>query len=490
MMTTAEPHDPVSPTPPSHSPSHGGDGGGPSEIRLYEKWKKIYPLWVKGGFQTYRRVVLVLLLLVFYLSPWLTWNGQPAIWLNLPERKFVFLSATFWPQEFVFLSWLLIIAAFSLFFVTVIAGRIWCGWACPQTVWTLCFVWIEKWVEGDRNQRMKLDRGPWNLHRISLKSIKYALWLALAGSIAVTFVGYFVPIRVLIPKILHFDLLPWEQFWLAFPTFISFMMSGVLREQVCFHMCPYARFQSVMFDRDTLIFSYDEERGDPRGSRPRGSDAAERGQGSCINCQLCVSVCPTGIDIRDGLQYQCIGCAACIDVCNDVMEKMGDAPDLIRYSSEHQDHHEGRAVIRPRLIGYGAVLMAMVVAFTWSLAHRIPLGLDIIRDRNRLYREHWDGSVENVYTLKIMNREQQDRIYRVSASGDLPVELKTKDGSSDVHVAAGALLSIPVRLVASPDPDTEHNSVVEFSVETTDEPHYRVEQESRFIVPRSREGGS
>lgn len=253
-MATTIPHD-----------SAAGKAEAGAEIRLYERWKKIYPRWVSGGFQRGRRSVLLLLLLIFYLSPWFTWNGRPAVWFNLPERKFVLLWATFWPQELVLFSWLLIIAAFALFFFTVIAGRLWCGWACPQTVWTLCYVWLEKWVEGDRNARIRLDRSPWNRHRIGKKLLKWSLWVALAASIAVTFEGYFVPIRELLPKIARFDLSGGEQFWLFFPAAASFLFSGVLREQVCFHMCPYARFQSVMFDRDTLIISYDEERGEPRG---------------------------------------------------------------------------------------------------------------------------------------------------------------------------------------------------------------------------------
>jgi cytochrome c oxidase accessory protein FixG len=459
------------------------------EVSLYEKWRKIYPQWVDGGFQKYRRIVLGILLVIFYVTPWLTWHGAPAVWLNLPERKFVLFWATFWPQELVLLSWLLIIGAFSLFFFTVVAGRIWCGWACPQTVWTLVYVWIEKWIEGDRNQRMRLDQGPWNARRIRKKAIKYVLWAVMALSISVTFVGYFVPIRELLPKIASLDLVPWEQFWLLFPAGASFLMSGVLREQVCFHMCPYARFQSVMFDRDTLIIAYNEERGEPRGSRRRGADAAALGKGACVDCKLCVNVCPTGIDIRDGLQYQCIGCAACIDACNGVMDKMGYEPNLIRYSSEHQDHHERPKKVRPRLVGYGGVLAAMLLAFTWTVSHRVPLDLDIIRDRNRLYRQHWDGSVENVYTLKIMNREQQARSYRISATGEIPLELKTRDGADVISVPAGAQASIPVRLIAPPEEAAERNAPVEFTVETVSGPELRITQPSRFLSPAPKKPG-
>jgi cytochrome c oxidase accessory protein FixG len=458
-----------------------------SEVRLYEKWRKIYPLWVKGGFQRWRRVVLAVLLLVFYAGPWLRWDGKPGFLLDLPARKFTVLWTTFFPQEFIFLSWLLIIAAFALFFFTVIAGRVWCGWACPQTVWTLVYVWIEKLVEGSRASQLRLDRGPWNRRRIGKKLLKWSLWLALAFSISITFVGYFTPIRELIPEILRLNVAGWMLFWLLFPAVGTFLMQGVLREQVCFHMCPYARFQSVMFDKDTLIISYDQERGDPRGSRRRDVDPAAAGLGACVDCKLCVHACPTGIDIRDGLQYQCIGCAACIDVCNGVMDSMGYAPNLIQYSSEHADKHEGRKVLRPRLVGYGAVLAAMLVAFSYGLSHRVPLELDVIRDRNRLYREHWDGSIENVYTLKIMNREQAARRYRISASGAIPVSLRTRSEDSidttEVEVAAGSQLSLPIRLVTGRSEDPQHNNSVEFTIETIGEPHYSVTHESRFLRP-------
>ncbi len=454
------------------------------EISLYERWKKIYPAWVKGGFQTWRRIVLLVLVGVFYVTPWITWNGRPAVLLDIPARKFWFFSVTFWPQEFVLLSWLLIIAAFSLFFVTVIAGRIWCGWACPQTIWTLCYVWIEKWVEGDRNQRMRLDRGPWNAPRVGKKLVKWSLWAALALSISITFVGFFQPIRGLIPKILAWDLVGWEIFWLGLPAGASFLFSGVLREQVCFHMCPYARFQSVMLDRDSLIISYDESRAEPRGHRPRKADPAELGLGHCIDCDRCVRVCPTGIDIRDGLQYQCIGCAACIDACNHVMDRLGYAPNLIQYSSENADEGQPRSWLRPRLAGYGAIATAMIAAFAWTLGHRVPLALDVIRDRSPLYRENWDGSLENVYTLKIMNREQRDRTYRVDVAAAMPVTITTRNGSNEIDVAAGELASLPVRLRTEAGALSEPNVGIDFTVETLEEPHFQVRETSRFLGPR------
>jgi cytochrome c oxidase accessory protein FixG len=470
-------------SPTAADPGATPNERGEVEILLYEKWQKIYPLWVKGPFQTGRRFVLAVLLGVFYLGPWITWDGRPAILFDLAERKFHIFSATFWPQEFVLVSWLLMIGAFSLFAFTVMAGRVWCGWACPQTIWTLCYQWIEKLVEGDRNQRLRLDRGPWNARRVGKKSLKYVLWCLLALSIGITFVGFFEPIRELLPKVAAFDLHGWEAFWVFFPAVGSLLLSGILREQVCFHMCPYARFQSVMFDKDTLIIAYDEERGEPRGSRKRSTDPAAAGLGSCIDCKLCVAACPTGIDIRDGLQYQCIGCAQCVDACDGVMDQMGYPKGLVRYSSQHRDHHETRRILRPRLVGYAVMLVALVSSFGWALSHRVPLGLDIIRDRNRLYREYWDGSIENVYTLKLMNREERPRRYRIDASGELPLELKTPSGSPVVEVGAGELLSLPVQLVAREFAGVGENSAVAFRVEAIGDRVYTIVEESRFVRP-------
>lgn len=456
------------------------------EFSLYERWKKIQPLWTDGRFQTLRRVALAVLLLVFYLGPWLRWDGRPAIWFDLPARQFTVFAVTFWPQDFVLLSWLLIIAAFSLFFFTVLAGRLFCGYACPQTVWTSAYFYIERWIEGDRTERMRRDGRPWTAKKLRVKFTKWALWTLLAASIGITFVGYFTPIRELLPKLVAFELGGWEAWWIAFPSAGSFLLSGVLREQVCLHMCPYARFQSVMFDRDTMIISYDRERGDPRGSRRRDADPAALGKGSCIDCGLCVKVCPTGIDIREGLQYQCIGCAACVDVCDSVMDRMGYDRGLVKYSSEHRDEHAAHSKVRPRLLGYGGVLAAMLTVFVWFAAHRMPLELDVIRDRNRLYREFWDGSVENVYTLRILNMEQADRTYRIRADGDVPFEY---EGKETVTVASGQQASLPIRLRMSPESVTgAPNSPITFTVEADGEPLRRVSEMSRFLRPETAGG--
>lgn len=458
--------------------SAGNVAGG---VALYERWRKIYPLWLTGGFQFWRRFVLSILVGVYYVGPWLQWEGRPLFWLNLPDREFVAFGVAFWPQEFVLLSWFLMIAAFGLFFVTVVAGRVWCGWGCPQTVWALVYFFIERWVEGDRTERLRLDRRNWDWKRVSRKLLKWSLWAAVAASISFTFVAYFLRPEVLASRIASSSLSPLEQFWLFMPALASFLFSGVLREQVCFHMCPYARFQSVMFDRDTLIISYDESRGEPRGHKPRKPDPSKE-LGDCVDCRRCVLACPTGIDIRDGLQYQCIACAACIDACDDVMGALGREPNLIRYSSQHRDKGEKAHRVRPRLVGYGVVMSALICGVVWSVSHRVPLELDIIRDRGPLYREHWDGSVENTYSLRISNRETTPRRYEVRAEANFPVELSTRRGAQ-IEVAPGHQQVVSAQLIAQAEPDAPANRPVRFIVETLNEPHYIVREESRFLRP-------
>jgi cytochrome c oxidase accessory protein FixG len=457
-------------------------GDAPTQVNLYDKWRKIYPLSLYGGYQRWRRVVLSGLVSIYYVGPWLRLNGEPLFWFDLSKSKFVVFGVTYWPQEFVLLSWLLMLAAFGLFIVTVIAGRVWCGWACPQTVWTLVYFFIEQKIEGARTQRLRFDRGAWDRKRISKKLLKWTLWAGVAFSISFTFVAYFLRPEILLDKIFNLSLSRIEWFWLGMPAISSFLFSGVLREQVCLHMCPYARFQSVMFDRDTLIISYDEERGEPRGHKPRHPDPASPVGGDCVDCNRCVHACPTGIDIRDGLQYECIACAACIDACDEVMLELGQATNLIRYSSQQQDQGGKVSRLRPRLMGYAAVFSAIALGFAWTIAHRIPLELDIIRDRGQLYREHWDGSIENTYQLRITNRENQIRRYELRAEADFPVELMTR-GDAIVEIAPGQQYSMGVQLVAQGMPEEAESRVVRFVIESVGEPHYLVREESRFIQP-------
>ncbi len=457
--------------------------GAEKSAGLYQKRKKIQTLWVRGRFQRLRNLTLSALILFFSALPWLQWDARPAVWLNLPERKFIILGLTFWPQDLILLSWLLMIAAFSLFFFTVWGGRLWCGYACPQTVWTRAYVWLEYFIEGDRNQRIRLDRSRWNRTKMIRRALKQLAWIALSFLIALTAVGHFTPIRQLVSDLFSLELGFVQAFWLLLVAAFSYVSWTSLREQVCIYMCPYARFQSAMFDRDTLIISYDEKRGEPRGRRQRRVPAREQGKGDCIDCRSCVHACPTGIDIRDGLQYECISCAACIDACDSIMDSMGYAPRLIGYFTENELAGMKRQGIRPRLVGYGLVLAAIVSLFSYQLATRVPLELDIIRDRTHLYRETYDGGVENVYTLKIINMDQRDHRFRIHANE--PFSLR-HDGDEIVFIEAGTLASLPVRLLAGPEEArsaVEQTATVRFTVSSDDDSGFSVSEESRFVFP-------
>jgi cytochrome c oxidase accessory protein FixG len=380
---------------------------------LYLKEAKVYPRDVKGTFASLRKLAMVVLLGLYYIVPWINWAGHQSVLFDLPARKFYILGLTFWPQDFIFLALMLIIAGLSLFFVTAVWGRLWCGYACPQTVWTEAFLWLERLVEGDRNKRIKLDASPWNRNKILRKSATQFLWISFALWTGFTFVGFFTPIRDLGHSIITFQLGHWETFWLLFYSFATYGNAGILREQVCKYMCPYARFQSAMFDRDTLVIAYDEVRGEPRGGRRKSIVPSEQGLGDCISCTLCVQVCPTGIDIREGLQIECIACAACIDVCDQVMDKMGYEKGLISYTTEHRISGEQSHVLRPRIFVYSFLLLALVAGVIWSINDRILLRADLLRDRNALYRELSDNRIENVYTLKLINMDFKPHKYRI-----------------------------------------------------------------------------
>lgn len=446
---------------------------------LYQKRKKIHPREVTGVFQQLRLVTIGLTVGLYFLGPWLTWQGRQAILFDLPARKFYIFGITFWPQDFILLSWLLITAAYALFFFTNLAGRLWCGYTCPQTVWTQFYFWIEWWTEGTFQKRIKLDKAPWSLEKLLRRTAKHSLWLVLALITALTFVGYFTPIKTLVAKIGHGQLSEWEFFWLGFFTIATYLNAGWMREQVCIYLCPYARFQSVMFDKDTLIISYDAKRGETRGKRKQGSDPRSLGLGDCLDCKQCVQVCPTGIDIREGLQIACIGCAACIDSCNTVMDKMGYPRGLIRYTTENNLNGVPTRLMRPRLIGYGLVFVAMLVAISYQLITRVPFNLEVIRDRQHLYRLVSDNeSIENIYTLKLLNMSQQEQTYQITASG-LP-DLRYL-GKQEVTLAPGEVLALPIRLQVKAEQMSQSAHPIYFTLR--DSRQLSKTKESRFLGP-------
>lgn len=451
-------------------------------VDLYANREKIYTRSFTGLFRNLRMLGGAALFLLYFGTVWLNWNGRQAVWWNLPERKFYIFGATYWPQDFVLLSALLIICAFGLFFITVFAGRVWCGYTCPQSVFTWVFMWAEKVTEGDRNQRMKLDKTPMSTKKFLRKLAKHGIWVGVSLVTAITFVGYFTPIRELIPELFTLEASGWALFWVGFFTLATYGNAGYLREQVCIYMCPYARFQSVMFDQDTLIVSYDPRRGESRGPRKKDADHKAQGLGDCIDCKMCVHVCPTGIDIRDGLQIECIGCAACIDACDSIMEKMNYPKGLISYTTEHNLSGQKTNLVRPRLIGYAVALTAMFCVFAWAIADRSLVELDVLKDRV-LYRENEEGRIENVYTLKIMNKAQHDVTYLIEADGldDLVYE-----GKREIKAVAGEVLSLPVELSIDPEKLPSSTNEISFHLRAVDDPSIKTDAASRFIGPSVR----
>jgi cytochrome c oxidase accessory protein FixG len=449
--------------------SDGGEDGRPqasvatagfAPVDLYQRREKIFTRSIEGRFQKIRLYSGWPLLLGYFLLPWIEWGGRQSVLFDLPARQFHIFGLTFWPQDFMLLAWLLIIAAFALFTVTSIVGRIWCGYTCPQTVWTAIFMWAEQVAEGPRHARIRLDAAPWNFEKLRKRGLKHAMWLGWALLTGLTFVGYFTPIRELVVDLARFDVDGWAAAWITFFTLATYINAGWLREQVCIYMCPYARFQSAMFDKDTLIVSYDAARGEPRGARKRGT--RPESLGDCIDCQLCVQVCPTGIDIRDGLQYQCIGCAHCIDACDDVMQRVGYAPGLIRYTTEHALSGSPTHVLRPRVIGYAAALLVMSGLFTWAVVTRSLLGIDVIRERSELYHEA-AGVVRNDYALKLINKTQREQTFTldVTTPGSLVL---TVEGPREVRIGAGEVLNVPMTLALPRSALTAPMRDVEFSV--------------------------
>ena len=421
---------------------------------LYEKAVKIYPRSVSGQFARLRWVMVWVTQLIFYGLPWLQWNDRQAMLFDLVERRFYVFGLVLHPQDFIYLAVLLIVAALALFFFTAVAGRLWCGYACPQSVYTEIFLWVERRTEGDRQARMRLDAAPWSIQKMARKGSKQLALIGIALITGLTFVGYFSSIRGLLSELLSLTLSSWEWFWILFYGLVTYGNAGFMREQICKHMCPYARFQSALIDMDSMVIAYDERRGESRGSRPRGADSAALGLGDCIDCTLCVQVCPTGIDIRKGLQNECIACAACIDVCDQVMLKMDYPKGLIRYTSGNglvqglNARQIIRRVNRPRVWIYGALLLLVCCAFTYNLTTRTSFSVDVIKDRGALAREVGQGEIENVYRLQIMNGLEQAQRYTVSVNG-LPGLRISSD--PQLEVQAVGIASLPIRLTLPPE---------------------------------------
>ena len=460
----------------------------PKVIKMYAAREEIYPREAKGRYANLRWACVWLTQLMFYGLPWLSWNGRQAVLFDLLSRKFYIFGIVLWPQDFIYLAALLIICAYLLFLVTAVAGRVWCGFACPQTVYTEIFLWIERRIEGPRSARMLLDKKEMSAAKFSKKFAKHAAWGAVALWTGFTFVGYFTPIKLLGYEIFNGSLGPWQIFWILFYSFATYGNAGWMREQVCKYMCPYARFQSAMFDQDTLIITYDVARGEPRGAlNKKAIDPAAPKLGDCIDCSLCVQVCPTGIDIRKGLQYECIGCAACVDACNVVMDKIGKPRGLVRYSTDHAIANNmtmsemRRRALRPRVLIYSAILWLIIAAVGSSLYLRVPLKLDVLRDRGAMGREVDDGMIENVYRLQIMNTSEQARRYKIDVSGLDTLTLITPD---EVTVGATETYALPIRLRTAQGDGKTGSNKIEIELTALDDKRVKVEEKAVFFIPR------
>jgi cytochrome c oxidase accessory protein FixG len=471
----------TSPKPTADNSAANGE----VERELYAIRQKIFPRAVHGWFANWRVFFVLLTQLIYYGLPWISWNGRQAVLFDLVNRKFYIFDWVFFPQDFIWLTGVLIISAYSLFLFTAIAGRLWCGFACPQTVYTEIFLWVERKLEGDRPKQMKLDKQPWDAEKVLRRGSKHLIWILISFWTGFTLVGYFTPIQTLAFEFMSWTLGPWETFWVFFYGFATYGNAGFMREQVCKYMCPYARFQSVMFDPDTLIVSYDPGMGEPRGSRSKSVDYKAVGLGTCVDCNICVQVCPVGIDIRNGLQYECIGCAACIDGCDQVMDKMGYPKGLIRYTTEnvlkgkYADKNIFSHVFRPRVILYTAILLAICTAFLYTLATRIPLRVDVIRDRNTLSRETEDGRVENLYRVEIINMDDSAHRYRITAKG---AEGITAIPESDRLIAEPLeTLDMPMRLVIDPANLKSRTTPVEITVAAEGNPKLTKTAKTTFL---------
>lgn len=422
------------------------------QVELYQSSKRIHPKMAKGRFATWRIWVVIITQLVFFALPWVNYDGRQAVLLDIASRHFYIFGLVLLPRDLIFLSGLLFLSAFGLFWWTTVAGRLWCGYACPQTVYTEIMLWFDHWFEGDRPARMKLDKSPWNARKIRIKLMKYTVIFLFCAWVGLTFIGWFSPIREVFADFLSFKLSNTQWFAAIFYGFMTFFFGHIMREQVCKYMCPYARFQSAMFDRDTLIISYDTERGEPRGIRKK--NAENTGLGDCIDCTLCVQVCPVGIDIRDGLQYECIGCAACIDVCDEVMDKVGSPRGLVRYTTEaalEKEYPESKILSRlkrPRVMGYGVILLVVLTALIIGLFNRELVRVNIIKDRNIMVRQNNMGWTENAYTMRVLNASDKVQVVNVEVKGF--ERIKLTGFPEGFEVPPGETVSLPIQ-VSTPD---------------------------------------
>jgi cytochrome c oxidase accessory protein FixG len=461
-------------------------GSDHSIARMYAPHEKIYVREASGRYTNWRWLCVWITQLVYYGLPWLSWNGRQAVLFDLGARKFYIFGIVLWPQDFIYLAGMLILCACLMFLLSAIAGRVWCSFACPHTVYTGIFMWIEHRIEGNRSARIRLDKQPPSISRFAKKSVKHLAWGVLSLWTGVTLVGYFTPMQTLLHELATFSLGPWQAFWILFYGSFAYLNAGWMREQICKYLCAYARFQSVMFDQDTLIITYDNARGEPRGARRTWRAGAGPVLGDCIDCTLCKQVCPTGMDIRNGFQFDCIDCAACIDACDSVMDKVGAARGLIRYSTGNamkdglSAQQVRRRILRPRVLIYIGILSLGVMLYIAALAARVPLKLDVILDRGSMGREVEEGRIENVYRLQIMNTDERPHSYRIAVSG---IDSITLAQSDDVALEGATSRTLPMRVRLDHGKGESGPNKIRFELVAHDDERLRVAEQAVFFVP-------
>jgi len=446
-------------------------------IKPYKSQASVYVREQKGFYQKIRRYTNWLLMLTFIVMPFVQFNNQQAVLLNVVSQEFRIFSLTFWPQDFILLAGIFMVAAFALFFVTTWLGRVWCGYVCPQTVWTLAYVWVEHRIEGTRNKRMALDRAPWTLSKVAKKTIKHLIWQLMSLLTATTFISYFIPVNELYSTMLTFDWSGAVTFWVVFFALATYGNAGWMREHVCIHLCPYSRFQSAMFDKNTLLVAYDAKRGENRAPRKRKDDSKALGLGDCVDCNLCVDVCPAGIDIRNGIQYECINCGLCIDACDETMDKFNYPRGLISYTSEQKLAGKEVKCFNLKIVSYGALTLLFTVLLGLWVSNRVPLEANIIRDRNALYRVNYEGIVENTYTLKILNKSQiplhfDIDIINISSEIELP---------KGILIKAGMMQEVPITLAINGDLLDKKSTDVSFAIQSIEQPEIKLQKNTMFF---------
>ncbi|MFY8297259.1 cytochrome c oxidase accessory protein CcoG [Pseudoalteromonas sp. SS15] len=446
-------------------------------IKPHKSEGPIYVREQKGFFQKIRRNLGWLLMLTFIAIPWLQYNGQQAILFDVGSQHFRIFGLTFLPQDFMILAWVFMAGAFALFFVTNWLGRVWCGYVCPQTIWMLMFTWVEHRIEGSRNKRIKLDKSPWDAKKIALKTAKHSAWLAISLFTATSFMAYFIPAQKLYIDMFTLEWSGLVSFWVFLFAFCTYGNAGFLREKMCTVACPYSRFQSVMFDKDTLLVTYDAQRGESRGKRKRKQDPKELGLGDCVDCNLCVEVCPAGIDIRNGLQYECINCGLCIDACDDTMDKFGYAKGLIKYQSEHEANGKKTNPFRLKLLGYATLTALIILTMVVWAFNRTPIEASVIRDRNALYRVNYEGLVENPYTLSVINKTQTTMTYTVSLEGLEDAQLNVP---AVIEIEGGEMLQIPVTVIKDGYDLKLKATPISFTIESKQRADIKITKESYF----------